>query len=259
MELRAVSARHGWSWIVQGYGLFRKSPAVWLALIILLFVTTKVLLRIPLLGIVFALLMPLFIAGLMEGCRALERGEPLEFTHLLAGFRRNAAQLVTIGGISLVGNLALMMIVVALGGDAITALGKVMAQGGTMTPQLAQEMQSAVRTVARALLVGTVVSLPLLMALWYAPLLVYFNDQGPLTAMKWSFLACLKNVGAMFVYGMIIFAGMFIAMPLSIALGAYDFALLALAPVVLPSIYASYKEIFLAGTAPQPRTDSVTG
>ena len=257
MEPRAVNAAHGWAWIVQGYFLFRKSPAIWLALLILLFFTTKVLLRVPLAGIVFVLLMPLFIAGLMEGCRALERGQPLELGHLFAGFRRNATPLVTIGGVSLVGNIGIMMIVMSLGGEALTALSKTIAQGGQMTPQVVQETQAAVRTVTRALLIGTLVSLPLLMAMWYAPLLVYFNDLGPVAAMKSSFVACLKNMGAMFVYGMIIFAAMFVAMPFSIALGQYDFALLLIAPVVLPSIYASYKDIFLAGTAPQPGTDSV--
>lgn len=260
MEPRAVSAGHGWAWIVQGYRLFRKSPAIWLALLILLFFTAKVLLRVPLAGIAFVLLMPLFIAGLMEGCRALERGQPLEPAHLFAGFRRNAAPLVTIGGVSLVGNIGVMMIVTSLGGEAIAALGKTLAQGGQMTAQVAQETQALVRTVTRALLVGTLVSLPLLMAMWYAPLLVYFNDQGPVSAMKASFLACLKNLGAMLVYGTIIFAGMFVAMPFSMALGQYDFALLLLAPIVLPSIYASYKDIFLAGTVPEPPpTDSVAG
>ena len=260
MEPRAVSAGHGWAWIMQGYVLFRKSPAIWLSLLILLFFTTKVLLRVPLAGIVFVLLMPLFIAGLMEGCRALERGQPLELSHLFAGFRRNAAPLVTIGGVSLVGNIAVMMIVMGVGGEAIAALAKTISQGAQVPPQLSKaEMQAAAQTVTRALLIGTVVSLPLLMAMWYAPLLVYFNDLGPVAAMKSSFLGCLKNVGAMLVYGTIIFAGMFIAMPLSIALGQYDFALLLLAPVVLPSIYASYKDVFLAGTAPQPSTDSVAG
>ena len=259
MEPRAVSAGHGWAWIVQGYGFFRRSPAAWLGLLLLLFVSMKVLLRIPLLGIVVALLMPHFIVGLMEGCRALERGHRLELGHLLGGFRRNAAQLVTIGGVSLVGNFAVMMIVAALGGEAIAELAKTMSQGTPVTPQAAQEMQAATRTVARALLVGTAVSLPLLMALWYAPLLVYFNDLTAVQALKSSFLACLKNMAAMLVYGLAIMAGMFIAMPLSIAIGQYDFALVLLAPVVVPSIYASYKDIFLAGTAPQAGTDSVAG
>jgi hypothetical protein len=63
----------------------------------------------------------------------------------------------------------------------------------------------------------------------------------------------------MLLYGLVIMAGMFLTMPVSIALGQYDFALVLLAPIVVPSIYASYKDIFLAGTAPQAGTDSVAG
>jgi hypothetical protein len=257
MEPRAVSAAHGWTWIVEGYQLFRKSPAVWLALLLLLFVSMKVLVRVPVLYIIVALLMPHFIVGLMEGCRALERGARLDVGHLLAGFRRNAAQLVTIGGVSLVGNFAVMMLVIEFGGEAMATLAKMMTQGAHMTPQLTREMQAAARTVAQALLIGTAVSIPLLMALWYAPLLVYFNDLGPIAALKSSFLGCVKNTGAMLLYGLVILLGMFIAMPFSVAIGQYDFALVLLAPVVVPSIYASYKDIFLAGTAPQEGANSV--
>ena len=259
MEPRAVSVGHGWMWIVQGYALFRKSPAVWLALLLLLFVSMKVLVRVPLLGIIVVLLMPHFIVGLMEGCRALERGSRLELGHLLAGFRRNAAQLVTIGGIWLVGNFAVMMLVIEIGGEAMAALAKTVTQGGHMTPQLTLEMQTAARAVLRALVVGTVVSLPLLMAMWYAPLLVYFNDLGPVAAMKSSFFACIKNTGAMLVYGLVIVAGIFIAMPFTLAIGQPDFALVLLAPVIVPSVYVSYKDIFLAGIAPETGTDSVVG
>ena len=246
-------------WIVQGYALFRKSPAVWLALLFLLFVSMKVLMRVPLLGIIVLLLMPHFIVGLMEGCRALERGSRLELGHLLAGFRRNAAQLVTIGGVWLVGNFAVMMLVIELGGEAMVALAKAVTQGAQTTPQLTREMHAATRTVAQALLVGTAVSVPLLMAIWYAPLLVYFNDLGPVAAMKSSFFACVKNTGAMLVYGLVIVVGMFIATPFTVAIGQPDFALVLLAPVIVPSVYVSYKDIFLAGTAPQTGADSVTG
>jgi hypothetical protein len=258
-------------WVVQGYALFRKSPAVWLALLLLLLVSMKVLVRVPLLGIIVLLLTPHFIVGLMEGCRALERGSRLEFGHLLAGFRRNAAQLVTIGGVWLVGNFVVMMLVIQLGGEAMAALAKTVAQGAQMTPELTREMHAATRTVAQALLVGTAVSIPLLMAIWYAPLLVYFNDLGPVAAMKSSFVACLKNVGAMLLYGLMIVAGMviamfvvmfvvsLIAMPFTAAIGQPDFVLALLAPVLVPSVYVSYKDIFLAGTAPQTGVDSVTG
>jgi hypothetical protein len=256
MQPRSVPASHGWTWIAQGFALFRKSPSTWLALILILFAGTKALAVLPLLGIVFVLLMPVFIVGLMEGCRALEHGQPLQLAHLASGFRKNAAQLVTIGGISLVGNLAVMMIVLSLGGEAMSMLAKTLSQGGGAGPPPA-EAQVAATTAARALLVGTLVSLPLLMALWYAPLLVYFHDLGPLAAMKWSLLACIRNALPMLVYGLAILAGMFLAMPFAMALRQYDVALWLLAPVVLPSLYISYKDIYLAGAAPETRAGSV--
>jgi hypothetical protein len=225
-------------------------------LIVILFAATKLLAVLPLLGIVFVLLMPVFIVGLMEGCRALEHGEPLQLAHLASGFRKNAAQLVTIGGISLVGNLAIMMIVLALGGEAMSTLTKTISQGAPMTLPTS-EAQAAAAVLVRALLVGTLVSLPLLMALWYAPLLIYFHDVGPLAAMKSSLLACLKNTLPLLVYGLVLLGAMFLAIPFAMALQQYDLALWLLAPVVLPSLYVSYKDIYLAGTARQSGAGTV--
>src|SRR5437870_63940 len=116
MEARTVTASHGWSWITGGFRLFARAPAKWLVLLVIMFVCAKLLALVPVLGIVFVLLIPVFIAGLMEGCRAVEEGQPLKVMHLACGFRRNAGPLVTLGGISLVGNLAVVMIVYALGG-----------------------------------------------------------------------------------------------------------------------------------------------
>jgi hypothetical protein len=187
----------------------------------------------------------------MEGCRALERGEPLQLAHLACGFSRNAAQLVTIGGVSLVGNIAAMMLVTTLGGEAMSTLAKAVAQGGHAVGATA-EVQAASSTLASALLVGMVVSLPLLMAVWYSPLLVYFRDMTAIEAMKSSLIACIRNAPALFVYGLAVLGGMFIAMPFAMGLRQYDLALWLLAPVLLPSLYASYKDIYEIGSAPEP-------
>lgn len=245
MEPRKVPARNGWRWIVEGFALFRRSPAMWIVTLLVFFLVAKLLLRVPVVGFAFTILVPVFVAGLMAGCHALERGGRLQVGHLAAGFLHNAAGLVTIGGVWLVGNLLIMMIVMNLGGDAIQQMAKVMSQGTAMTPELAQQMQPAAQTVARSLFIGMLLSVPLVMLLWFAPLLVYFDNQRPVAAMKASFMACLKNVGAMFVYGGVIFAAMFIATPFSIALGLYDLALVLVAPVAVPSMYASYKDVFV--------------
>jgi uncharacterized membrane protein len=202
------------------------------------------------LGIVFVLLIPVFIAGIMEGCRAVEEGQELKILHLACGFQRNAGALVTLGGISLIGNLAVVMIVYALGGEAFASLAKTVQQNPQITPQMAEQMQGAFAIVGRAFLIATLLSLPLLMALWYAPMLVYFQDMGPLAAMKSSFFACLKNTMPMLIYGLAVMAGMFIAMPLTAALGQYDLSLWLLAPVVLPSLYVSFRDIYVAEAPP---------
>ena len=253
MEPRTVRAARGWSWIREGFALFRQSPVNWVALVLLLFAATKLLAVVALLGVVFVLLMPIFIVGLMEGCRSLERGEPLQLTHLACGFRHNAAQLVTVGGISLVGNLAVMMIVMSLGGEAMSTIAKAMSEGGA-APAPTPETQAATSEVARALVAGMLVSLPLLMALWYAPLLVYFRNATALAAMKSSLIACARNARAMLLYGSVVLAGMLIAMPIATALRQYDIALWLLAPVLLPSLYASYKDVY--GSS-EPQTSSV--
>jgi hypothetical protein len=61
----------------------------------------------------------------------------------------------------------------------------------------------------------------------------------------------------MLVYGLAILGAMFLAMPFAMALQQYDLALWLLAPVVLPSLYVSYKDIYLAGTARQSGAGSV--
>ena len=241
-------------WIKQGYALFRTSPVSWLAIVLLLFAGTRLLGLVPLLGLAFVLLMPLFVVGVMEGCRSLERGEPLVLAHLACGFRRNAAQLVTIGGVSLVGNIGLMMLVSTLGGDAMSTLAK--AAAGGRPDGASAEIQSASRAVSSALLVGMLVSLPLLMAIWYSPLLVYFRDLTALAAMKSSIIACARNAPALLVYGVAVLGGMFLAMPFALALRVPDLAVWLLAPILLPSLYASYKDVYEAGSAPESEIKS---
>ena len=92
MEVRQVDAKQGWQWIVTGFFLFRKVPLVWILLCTTLLLIAATLSLIPMAGqFIFTLLSPVFLAGLMIGCRALEQGGKLELSHLLAGFRNTTA------------------------------------------------------------------------------------------------------------------------------------------------------------------------
>ena len=139
------------------------------------------------------------------------------------------------------------MLVTAIGGDAIATMAKTLSKNAAITPQIEEQMQAATMQVTKAVLIGAAISLPLLMALWFAPLLTYFHNLTPLEALKSSFLACLKNFVPMFVYGFILFVALLVLVPIGIKLGQYDLGLWLMAPVLIPSIYVSYKDIFSIG------------
>ncbi len=249
MEVRVVKAGRGWQWIVEGFALFRKSPAMWVVLVLVFFIALKLLMRISLLGLVAILLLPIFLVGMMEGCKALERDEKFQIGYLLSGFRTNVTPLITLGGISLIGNLLTAMIIMAIGGDAMMTMMKFAGQT-TIPPDAVQSVQQAMSKVTLAAGVGTLLSLPLMMALWFAPLLVYFNGMKPPQAMLYSFWACWKNALPFLVYGLIVLVALTVVMPVGMASGQIDLSLWILAPVLIPTIYASYKDLFSAGSVP---------
>jgi uncharacterized membrane protein len=89
-----------------------------------------------------------------------------------------------------------------------------------------------------ALLIMLALMLPIIMAVWFAPALVVFHEQAAGEAMKNSFVACLKNIVPFLLYSVILFL---LAIVASIPLGA---GFLVLGPVIVASLYASYRDIF---------------
>ena len=243
VEARVVAPARGWQWLFEGFWLFRKTPVIWLALTIALGLMWAVSLVIPVVGpLLFNLLSPALFAGLMIGCRALESGKPLEIGHLFAGFRQHAAPLVTVGGVYLVGTVVVVGIVLVVAGGSM--LPAVLTKPGTDI----ETLRAAARSMSLALAVGAVVYLPLLMVIWFAPLLVVFNGLAPVAAMKLSFTACVSNTVPFLVYGVAVLMA-WVVLSLPAALGAAG-ALLVVAllvasiPVLICSVYTSYRDIF---------------
>ncbi len=110
------------------------------------------------------------------------------FSHLFAGFRSNTASLITIGGIYLVGQVLILGVFMLVGGDVLMGL---LLEGKRVDEN---ELKSVSGDMLTASLVALTLSIPLMMAAWFAPLLVIFKDMPPLEAMRLSFVACLKNI-----------------------------------------------------------------
>ena len=245
MEPRHLKPGQGWAWIKQGYALFIQSPLLWIVLLLACLIAAVVLSSVPTVGEpLVSLLMPVILAGLMTGCRALQQGEELELAHLFNGFKQHTAQLVTLGGIALVGQFLIFGLMILAGGKELVALLM------SSQPDIDQEVLSqAVSGAGISMLLGIALFFLLMMAMQFAPLLVFFNNATPLQAMQLSLRAFLNNIGPMLVYGLTFFFLAILA-SLPVMLGW-----LILLPMVFTSLYASYCDIFpdgnLTGSTPQ--------
>jgi len=229
-EPRSVDAGRGLAWFSEGFAIFRQAPLIWAAIAVIAFVVFLVLGFIPFIGQLAGTFVSVLLGGgMMLGCRALARADDLTVGHLFAAFQSHASQLLVVGALYIAGLLLVIVAAGLLGGGAAFALFR----GG------AGEIGSAVSSIILLVLLVLALSLPLVMALWFAPALVVLNDLPAVDAMKLSFRGCLRNIVPFLVYGVIgLVAAVLATIPLMLGW-------LVLMPVIVGSIYAAHRDIFL--------------
>lgn len=229
IEPRAVDAGRGIAWWTEAWALFMKNPGMWIVYGVLLFVIYVVLGFIPLIGgLAGSLLSPVFIGGWLLAARKSEEGGTLEIGDLFEGFKAKVQPLIILGALLLVAMLVLTLVVGALGFG--TAMGVMSGSGSGM----AMAMGAGMVTLLVMLVLGFVIGV----AFWYAPALVVFRDVPPIDALKASVSASLKNVVAFLLYGILFFVAAIVA-SIPFMLGW-----IVLIPVMVLSVYVSYKDVF---------------
>lgn len=228
-EGRKVPAGNGWIWVVKAWELFKLSPGMWIGMFLIYMVINMVVSMIPLASIAVNLFMPVFMAGFMLGCKALEEGEELQINHLFAGFSDRIGNLVLVGLIYMIG---IIVIVMAAGVMAALSIPMLAAGGKDMAAL-------AILPILLIVLVASLFIIPLVMAIWYAPALIVFHDLSPVESMKTSLMVSIKNFVPYLVYGAV-FLGLAIVATLPCFLGW-----LVLSPVLMVSIYTSYRDMFI--------------
>jgi uncharacterized membrane protein len=228
---RAVPAAHGWDWIAGGFDLFRRQPGAWIAMVVIAALIFIGLALVPLLGSLAGMVLaPVFAGGIVIACREQEEGRELRISHLFAGFRERFGTLLSIGFIYLG-----ITIAIALVAGLLTGAGMWTLLGGGANPAA---VVGAGLTMLLAFLVMFALLLPVFMAMWFAPALALFHEQGPGEAMKSSFIACLKNMLPFLLYSVILFL---LAIAASIPFGL---GWLVLGPIIAASLYTGYRDIF---------------
>ena len=229
LVIRQVPAANAWSWIVKGFALFKAFPLMWIILFIIYLVIIVPISLIPVIGSVLStLLAPVFSAGLMWGCKAVSQKQDLEINHLFAGFKRNSAQLIAVGGIYMAGLLMIaVMVVLALGKETTDLL----MQGKS----LSQEQANATMP---PILFAILFMIPLLMAYWFAPVLTGLNNLTAVNAMRLSFKASFRNILPFLLYSLIV------VVLLVLAIVPFGIGLIVMFPLMMTSLYCSYVDIF---------------
>ena len=205
-EPRVVEAGRGLSWWGEGWRIFVSSFWTWIGIMIVYIIIVVLVSLVPFVGSFGQwLLTPVLMGGLMLGCRAIDRGEPLRVAHLFEGFQgAHFVPLMIIGAVNIAITLVLTALAVAGVAGSFSLMG--MMQGGAMTdPMGALDGMTRAFTGTGILLalIGLVIVAIFAMLNWFAPALVVLQGATAVEAMKLSFSSCLRNWVPFLVYGLI--------------------------------------------------------
>ncbi len=253
MHVRQLPMRHGWYWLRDGFRLWQRNPALLMFLVfgyLLILVVTS---SLPYVGQVLAsLLMPALSLGVLNGCRAIEEGRKTGPDVLFSGFRHNTKNLLIIGACYLTGCLISLLATIPIDGGALVK----MFSGGQPDPAIISTPAFNLAALVTALL-----STPVIMAYWFAPMIAGWWNQPALKAQFFSFHACLRNWRPFLAFGasLLLFCLILPSLALGVT-GLFSPALasllsaplvLFLVPIIFASLYINARDVLgLPGDAP---------
>ena len=238
MEAKRVAAGEGWQWLVCGWRLFVRNPGIMVLYLVLWLVISVGANLVPIVGgLAMALIAPVLLAGWYEAAHRLAQGGTIEIGTLFEGFRRGdrTGALVALGALLLVGQLLLILIIMAFIGSAVMGLQDVMRHMDSL--ETMPDVALSGGMLFGMLLVVTGGAL-LLMAFLYAVPLVWFDGVRPVDSLKHSFSACLRNFLPLLILSLVYL----VLVPL--AMLPFGLGILVLAPVTLCTMYCSYRSVY---------------
>jgi hypothetical protein len=246
------NAAHGVSWLRQAFVMLWAHRVRWLLLLLTYYILLLTIRVVPYLGpFVAPMLKPVFAVGFLAAAWSQERGELPAIRHLFSGFRANLSALLLLGIVFVAGMTAAVLATWLVDGGRLLEV-----LSGTAT---LDEAFLANANVEAAMLFGAFCALPVLLALWFAPALVVFQDCDAPRALATSLRAATANWRPIAMYALLLFLYVgvlptFVAAIIA-ALVPEDVAYMVAVIVLLPylallvatvhvSDYVSYRDIF---------------
>ncbi|HEV2220192.1 MAG TPA: BPSS1780 family membrane protein [Casimicrobiaceae bacterium] len=200
--------RRGAAWLAESYAMLSKHRVPWLGLVVGYYALLAVIETLPWIGVYLApIIKPLMSVAFLAAAWTQERGGRPQFRMLLQGFRSNAWTLLPLG-VVLVAGISLAVAATSLidGGrllDLLYGATPTDADPAAAARQLHDVLASP--SVEIGMLFGAIWALPTILALWWAPALVVFQDARLTTALAASLRAALANWRAVLRYALVVF------------------------------------------------------
>lgn len=245
MKLNIVPARTGILWVKLGVQTFLKQPLALAGLFFMYMAAVLVLSQVPVLGPLFAgMLVPAATLGLMAATAEAAKGRFPMPSVLISAFRagrQRARAMLVLGVLYTLGSLLATLI-----GSLLMGAGPAPSAAADAAPQID----------ARTLFV-LLLHTPLLVVFWHAPALVHWHGVPPVKSLFFSGVACLRNFGALLIYGFAwlgLFLGVgFVLSSIGLLFGGLAVARSVMMPTVLllvamfsTSMYFTFRDSFLA-------------
>jgi len=209
VEPRVVDAGRGAAWWAGGWRLFASNVFTWIGIIVVYYLISIVLNVVPVIGsIAQALLTPVFMGGIVLGCRAIERDGTLRVSHLFEGFQSAHFVPLMIIGVVNIGFFIALFLLGAAGAFGTVGLAALANPGVDATDALERVIAAMSGSALIVVLLMLVLVAVFAMLNWFAPALVALRGVSAWEAMKRSLQASLRNWLPFLVYGLIALAVM---------------------------------------------------
>jgi len=194
--------RQGTVWLRTAYHMFTQHRGPWVLLVLAYLLALLVLAFVPYVGPYLLIVMkPVFVVGLLAAAWQQERGGMPKLSHLFQGFRTNLRALLTIGVLFVAG------IILAVAASSLVDGGRlielVAARGSLNDDELRERFSDPLLMLG--MLFSIVLSLPVIIATWWAPAVVVFQDASAMAALGASMRAALANWKALLVYAILLY------------------------------------------------------
>jgi hypothetical protein len=251
MQARRLPALRGGQWIIDGFRLYRRNPPLLTLLALNYWLFFLLIFILPFVGPFAAnILLQALSVTVMNGCRAADEGRKVAMDIVWSGFKRNLRTLLRLGALYLAGEMAAAAILLgAFGTDLMPSLPA----GDVPSPGIALDEERLMPFLYGAL----ALTLPLMLAFWFAPMLAAWHDLPARKALFFSVVAVLRNWRAFAAYGAGALLLTAVVPGVVRALFGFSDTLLTLAstvvtmalvfvamPTLFASVYMSYRDVF---------------